>query len=1276
MPKYTDEQVERAKNVDVRTFLEQTEGYSFEGHGRFIKCQNPERTGQPSSLSVDTKLNRIFYNSMTGNRPLSAVDWCMKIKDMDFQSTMQFVLGENPQGQRVERPKYQQHKAQENANTYEPKNLELSERSDISKHVYAYLTKTRCIPENIVKNCLDNNLIYEDVRKNAVFVGYDSENKIPKYAARRGTFTPDGKEPFKRDCTGSDKNFAFRLEGKNTETVYVAEAAIDVLSLAALEDKFHGSGAYKEKTYLSTGGAGIDSALEQFCKTHDVKTINICFDNDEAGKNGMEKVMQKFREKGYTVNDMRASLAHDYNDELVAFSNDPNFYSKPPDVAAGSQKIKKERSVTMPEQNILVNDNTERIEKALNEIVSHYDCLYTMDDLKNLSENDKIYIADMYSKRPYDINNVVTYEMDSSLDGAIFEAININEFKKMINADKLRQQGIEIEEIKTKENIRDDFYYEPSMTAEDLEFSFGETISSISFKNQDRETVTFKNYFDLKNALSDPDSVLMRSAAQIERSDFIPFDDYSMSDVNYRNQQELQEEIKPVVSPEPEHNIPETSMQNPEKAVQEKPTAETRTVRQEVKSVASPEPEHNIPEKSMQNPEKAVHEKPTAETRTVRQEVKSVVSPEPEHNIPEKSMQNPEKAVQEKPTAETRTVRQEVKPVASPEPEHNIPDKSVEKIGLFAIQYNGEERFYKTNRKANELLNIAANSQNKFADMKEQGQRISNSEYAEIMQSSSFKFSVDMDFDSNSANIYAVNNGKGGIAENERNKDNTLFKKVSLLSFVKSEQKSYIHETSAQEYEKTENAYKSAIPVRNTESEPVQQEKTASTVHGIEQFDTNKKMNVFLASLKDNQERKRSELLDKIENIEKKISGRQERINNLNSKISDIETSLKTAAAFKRVFGNTVIGGLIDKNIEKKQEKIKQIKEEKIPKQENKIKRQTDKKIKKTSKLGKVNRKIDRLDKVQDFLSALGSKDKEIRHKGFVTGLENLSDIRRESLESKLSKIQTKIDMLSANISSPDISNIERLKLSREIRNLQGKSSDISAKIKDIHNLRNDLDNMKSGKISESEIETAVNRTADKISQRLEKTAAPEDKGIVNHIISQAVESGGEAVSEVVEHKSAERDEKAEPDLDRERVPEEREPEVTVSTEQQILTSIAAITGVSIAEMNRLPVELKADIIAEFRENSGNMPTEKLAEIICETIDIKPPAQEQKQPENEKNTPEQKSKENDTRKTFEDMNKPLFSRSAIMSKKYKPTYSKSADDIERDRQNRNKQAEL
>lgn len=184
MPKYTNEQIERAKNADVRSFLEQTEGYVFEGRGRFVKCRNAERTNQPSSLSVDTHLNRIFYNSVTGNRPLSALDWCMKIKDMDFQTAMKFVIEEEPQGARAERPKYQQHRPQPETEISAPKNLELSEKSDTSKNVYAYLTKTRGIPQNIVNDCLNQNLIYQDVRKNAVFVGYDGDGKIPKYAAR------------------------------------------------------------------------------------------------------------------------------------------------------------------------------------------------------------------------------------------------------------------------------------------------------------------------------------------------------------------------------------------------------------------------------------------------------------------------------------------------------------------------------------------------------------------------------------------------------------------------------------------------------------------------------------------------------------------------------------------------------------------------------------------------------------------------------------------------------------------------------------------------------------------------------------------------------------------------------------------------------------------------------------------------------------------------------------------------------------------------------------
>ena len=428
------------------------------------------------------------------------------------------------------------------------------------------------------------------------------------------------------------------------------------------------------------------------------------------------------------------------------------------------------------------------------------------------------------------------------------------------------------------------------------------------------------------------------------------------------------------------------------------------------------------------------------------------------------------------------------------------------------------------------------------------------------------------------------------------------------------------------------------------------------------------KVNFLLSSIKDRQEHKRADLLDKIDRIDSKIADRKGRIDKLNNKISDIEASLKTSAALKRAFGNTIIGGLIASNIAKKQAKIAQIRNEKIPKHEGKIKVQTDKKSKAAAKLGKVNRKIEKLDKVQDFFTALGSKDKEARHQGFVAGLENLSDIRRESLENKLHKTETKIDRLSADYSSPDISHSKRYEISKTIRSLRAKSAVFTAKIESMNKLHSDLDDIKNGKFTEAEIETVVNKTADKISERLESTDKQEEKGIINNVISTSVESGSEAISEVRAEKSIEQAEKAKPALDRERVPEEREPDVNKTKELDILTMAAVITGVNISELNRLPAEIKADIIAEFQENNGNIGTEQLAERICEIADIEPP-ETIKPTEPEIKQQEGKKKENSSCE-LENMcetskDEPLFSRSKVMSDVFKPTSEKSLENTDK-----------
>lgn len=422
------------------------------------------------------------------------------------------------------------------------------------------------------------------------------------------------------------------------------------------------------------------------------------------------------------------------------------------------------------------------------------------------------------------------------------------------------------------------------------------------------------------------------------------------------------------------------------------------------------------------------------------------------------------------------------------------------------------------------------------------------------------------------------------------------------------------------------------------------------------------KLNFFLASLKDRQEHKRADLLDKIEKIDSKIADRQERIDKLNNKISDIKTSLKTSAALKRAFGNTFISKLIESNIAKKQAKIEQIQNEKIPKQKEKISVQTSKKEKATVKLGNVNRKIDKLDKVQDFFTALGSKDKDDRHRGFVSGLENLSDIRRESLENKLHKTEIKIDKLMADYSSPDISNKERYEIKKSISSLKEKHAAISDKIEGLSKLHSDLDDIKNGKFTESEIETAVNKTADKISERLENSDNQEEKGIINTIVASSVESGSEAISEVKAEKSIEQAEKAKPDLDRERIPEEREPDVAKDTEQQIMVAVAALTGIAVSELNRLPVDIKTDIIAEFQQNNGNIPADKLTEKICEIAEIELPKnfKQQEQPlqpqgNNEKEKPLPESSKDE----------PLFSRSKVMSDDFKPTSEKSLENTDK-----------
>ncbi|UKI17066.1 MAG: hypothetical protein L6V87_04430 [Ruminococcus sp.] len=77
-----------------------------------------------------------------------------------------------------------------------------------------------------------------------------------------------------------------------------------------------------------------------------------------------------------------------------------------------------------------------------------------------------------------------------------------------------------------------------------------------------------------------------------------------------------------------------------------------------------------------------------------------------------------------------------------------------------------------------------------------------------------------------------------------------------------------------------------------------------------------------------------------------------------------------------------------------------------------------------------------------------------------------------------------------------------------------------------MNKLNGSLDDMKNGRFTESEVETSVAKTADKINEQLVNANNQEEKGIINNFVAVSVEAGNEAIAEVMEEKTVDREEK------------------------------------------------------------------------------------------------------------------------------------------------------
>ncbi len=306
----TDEQKQLANQSDLVAYLE-SRGYGMVKCGSSYKINLHGRkfAGDMSSLSVFED-RKGWKRWSTGEHGGDAISFLVKNMGMTFQDAVTELTGSSftyVSAATVPQPKEPEERA-----------LKLPEKYDGKfSRMFAYLTQTRMIDFGIISKMCADRKIYQDKHGNVVFVGCDEKNE-PKFACVRGTNTD---KPFKVDCDGSDKRYAFSVEGTNKSKLYVFEAPIDLLSHATMANHFtNNENAWKLHTRICLSGTS-DVALEHYLKTHsDVKEIHFCLDNDEPGQNAVKKHSEKYSALGYTTIN-HCPKSNDINDDLIGYLN-------------------------------------------------------------------------------------------------------------------------------------------------------------------------------------------------------------------------------------------------------------------------------------------------------------------------------------------------------------------------------------------------------------------------------------------------------------------------------------------------------------------------------------------------------------------------------------------------------------------------------------------------------------------------------------------------------------------------------------------------------------------------------------------------------------------------------------------------------------------------------------------------------------------------------------------------------------------------------------------
>ena len=290
MPYYDSEAIERARQVDLLTYLQTCEPQELVHVSGNVYC-----TKTHDSLRISNGKWCWFSRGIGG---YSALDYLIKVNGYSFMDAMETITGRAAIKPLSFVPAPKEEK---------PKHLLLPQAAPDNWAMVDYLKKRGIDPE-VIDYCIQTGRLYESRNKghsNVVFVGFDKD--------------------FHGDLSGSDQHYSFALPAcVENPAVHLCESAIDVMSYATL-CKLDGSdwrrhnllslaGIYQPKKVLAESKLPV--ALTRFLEDHpSVKTIYLHLDNDGPGRLATKAIMTVIPEE-YEVKNRPPPTGKDVNDTL------------------------------------------------------------------------------------------------------------------------------------------------------------------------------------------------------------------------------------------------------------------------------------------------------------------------------------------------------------------------------------------------------------------------------------------------------------------------------------------------------------------------------------------------------------------------------------------------------------------------------------------------------------------------------------------------------------------------------------------------------------------------------------------------------------------------------------------------------------------------------------------------------------------------------------------------------------------------------------------------